>query len=261
MKTPILFVGCLFLFLRTAAAQDVAPIQTVTASSVHTESAAPSVDLAATPLDEEGLRVVAKGTVEKTLTKRLIMVLDVSGSMKAENKIGRLLQAAKLVMSNGSDDLEVAIFAFTSNYERWEGVPEPNSNPPLPAGWARLPSAIATTQAQHWITSRASGDTSPDGALRAAIMEPRDDISVLFVSDGDFDGPSAVRTLRKAQQDRVASGRHEVPLMVYGVGAGVDQHAHMSALGAEGGVGFWVDKNLPKLETPATPYPYFRHVR
>jgi hypothetical protein len=231
-----------------ARAQDgTAPVQTLTViRSVH-ETSTESVmggDVAASPFGDDSVQAVVKG--EGQLTQRIVLVLDVSGSMKNENRIGRVLQVLKHVMGQPADDLEVAVITFSSGFDRWPGVPEPNAKPPVPYGWARLPSADAMSSAQVWVATRANNGTNPEGALRAAITEAREKTSVVLVTDGEFPGPSCVATVRSAQKERVNAGRGEASILVYGVGTGVAKCEHLATIGREGGCGFWIDK--PKIE-------------
>ena len=237
----------LALFAATASAQDAAPIQTLTVvESVRSVGTVLPGDVAATPFNDDSVRPVVSGG--NRLTQKIILVLDVSGSMKNENRIGRVLQLVRHVMEQPSDDLEVAVITFSSMTERWHGVPEPEADPPVPYGWARLPSATALALAQSWVLTRASSGTDPCPALKQAITEARKDVSVVFVTDGEFDGASCVKAYRDAQKERVEAGRHEVPLLVYGVGSGVEKLEHMATIGREGGVGFWVDKVSAKSD-------------
>lgn len=257
-----LFVVLVFLVAMTSVArgQDVAPVETFSImksvrSAIESESVMAG-NVAASPFGDDSVRAVVKG--EGHLTQRIILVLDVSGSMRNENRIGRVLQVVRHVMEQPADDLEVAVITFSSWQERWPGIPEPEAKPPVPFGWARLPSATALASAQTWVATRRTAGTEPNDALRAAITEAREKTSVVFVTDGDFDGASCVEAFRKAQKDRQASGLGEAPVLVYGVGTGADKHEHLATIGKEGGVGFWVDKAPVKPEIKRTPAPNFR---
>lgn len=252
-----LLVPAMLLVLLTsgvARAQDVSPIQTITVIQSVRETVTESVmagDVAASPFGDDSVRPVVKG--EGHLTQRIVLVLDVSGSMKNENRIGRVLQVLKHVMGQPADDLEVAVITFSSGFDRWPGVPEPNAKPPVPYGWARLPSADAMSSAQVWVATRANNGTNPEGALRAAITEAREKTSVVFVTDGEFPGPSCVKTFRAAQKERADSGRGEAPVLVYGVGTDVEKQEHLATIGREGGGGFWVDKPKARQEPAKEP--------
>jgi Mg-chelatase subunit ChlD len=232
------------LVYRKAGAQDPAPVGTV-AVTTKTEVVEMVLPIgkgdSASPFDDDSIKAVVKG--ESRLTKRVILVIDVSGSMKSENRIGRAMQVVKHVMGQPVDDLEVAVITFSSNMERWVGVPEPETDPPVPYGWARLPSATALASAQTWVATRDSAGTEPNSALEAAIKEARDEVSVVFITDGDFAGESCVKAFREAQKARKDAGRCEAPVLVYGVGTGVAKRDHLATIGKEGGVGFYVDKD------------------
>ena len=227
-----------------AFAQDgAAPVATVTVMmKTVVESPGPvGAEEPVTPFEDDSIRAVVKCEGGR-LTKRVILVLDVSGSMRAENRIGRAIQVLKHVMRQPVDDLEVAVITFSSNMERWVGVPEPKADPPVPYGWARLPSATALRAAEMWVATRVSSGTEPNDALKAAIKEARDEVSIVFITDGDFAGDSCVEAFREAQKVRKAAGRAEAPVLVYGVGTGADKRDCLATIGKEGGIGFWVDK-------------------
>lgn len=232
MRPTALLALIAVLFCARASAQDIVPVDSFT----FTQTPDDSLDLS--PFDN--LRPVVRPSVR--LTQRVILVVDVSGSMKDEGRISRALQAVRHVMENPSDDFEVAIVTFSTKTERWPGVPEPTATPPVPVGWARLPSMIALTEGEAFVSSREAQGTLPVPALIQAITEPRDNVSVVFVTDGDFIGPDCVTALRKAQLIRGTQGRHPAPVLVYGVGSKADQMAHLATIGREGGGGFWVDR-------------------
>jgi hypothetical protein len=238
----LLALVVLLATISPSLAQDEAPVVTVTVTTTKTVTEIVDVvgNVAAPPFDDDSIKAVVK--LDGRLTRRVFLVLDVSGSMRTDNRISRVVQVLKHVMGQPVDDLEVAVIAFSSGFERWLGVPEPDAKPPVPVGWARLPSAIALESAQVWVSTRISAGTEPNSALKAAITEARDEVSVVFVTDGDFGGDSCVAAFREAQKTRKTAGRAEAPTLVYGVGDEAAQYEHLKTIGREGGIGFWVDK-------------------
>jgi len=240
----------------TASAQDIVPVGTLTVTTktetIETVTPVGKGD-SASPFEDDSIRPVVQVEGGR-LTKRVMLVIDVSGSMKSENRIGRAIQVVKHVMAQPTDDLEVAVVTFSSKWERWQGMPEPDAGPPVPYGWARLPSAKALDAAQHWVATRDSSGTEPNDALRTAIKEPRDEVSVVFITDGDFPGDECVEAFREGQKARKAAGRAEAPVLVYGVGSSAEKHTHLATIGDEGGCGFWVDKKTTALTDPRKRY-------
>jgi len=241
----------------TASAQDIVPVGTLTVTTktetIETVTPVGKGD-SASPFEDDSIRPVVQVEGGR-LTKRVMLVIDVSGSMKSENRIGRAMQVVKHVMGQPVDDLEVAVVTFSSKWERWEGVREPKADPPVPYGWARLPSATALSLAQAFVATRDSSGTAPNEALKAAIKEARDEVSIVFITDGDFDGPSCVEAFRDGQKARKDAGRGAAPVLVYGVGTGAPKCDHLATIGKEGGVGFWVDKE--RAASSATPFRRF----
>ena len=214
----------------------------------------PVIDLAAEPAQEpveppiNFLRAVVPAT--ERLTKRVFLVIDVSGSMRGD-PLGKALRATACLLSSPVDDFEVAIIAFNDQAHRWPGVPEPDDYRPVPPGWARLPSAEALESANAWLAGfSGSGSTRPCDALAEALREQRKDMSVLLVTDGLFDGgqDESVSVFEEGQTRRARGSVGRAVFVVYGVGQDTAGRAHLAHFGREGGGGFFVDSNQkPKV--------------
>lgn len=204
--------------------------------------APPHTGTAASEAEEEpGLKTVVEPT--KRLTSRIVLVVDVSGSMKGR-KIEQALAVVHEVMNQPLDDLEVAIVAFCEGMNRWPGWRGPKDDD-LPDGWGRLPSADTLREAQQWLNAQpANGGTNPMAALAAAVNEPRDKLSVVLISDGDFGtfNHLVAGLVQGAQKARGAIGLAPAVLMVYGVGSEVAEMTWMRSLGEEGGGGLFVER-------------------
>lgn len=154
---------------------------------------------------------------QSPLTERVIFLVDRSGSMDGDH-FTRALKAFSEMINRPTDDLEIAIIAFNDTTYRWPGKPEDG----VPFGWARLPSSIAAKEAENWLTVLgAGGDTILGGALREALAERRDKLSIVVVSDGLFgrerteDLTSIIET---GQAEREQNNLGKAIIGVYGLG-------------------------------------------
>lgn len=155
------------------------------------------------------------------ITQRVLFVVDRSGSMHGDH-FSRALAAVRELAEHPTDDLEVAVIAFNDTATRWPGKPEQGQRK-VPQGWAALPSETAVGEAEAWLAALgAGGDTLVLPALRAALAEARDGLSVVLVSDGLF-GRERTDEIMKAIADlqaaREKAGHGRAVIGVYGLGA------------------------------------------
>lgn len=178
------------------------------------------------------------------LTKRIVLVVDTSGSMQIGDRIARAVDVVLRVLTQPTDDLQVSIVAFSNTPSRWKGVAEKG----VPEGWARFPSVPAKRAALAWLRSfPADGLTCPGPALAAALSEPRRHVSVVLVSDGRFDEAPVLKLLKAGQEWRRKRKLGRAPVMAYGVGEDARDQEAMRKLGKAGGGGFLVEpKPAPK---------------
>lgn len=160
---------------------------------------------------------VAPGT---PITRRVLFVVDRSGSMHGDH-FSRALAAVRDMIEHPTDDLEVALIAFNDAAIRWPGKPEEGRRN-VPAGWAALPSDTAVGEAEAWLEALgAGGDTLVIPALRAAMGERRQELSVVLVSDGLFGRERTddiLGVITNAQAEREAAGLGRAVVAVYGLG-------------------------------------------
>jgi len=156
---------------------------------------------------------------ETKLTKRVMFVVDVSGSMRGD-KFSAALAAVEKISDQPSDELEIAVLAFNASPSRWEGIPEQGK---VPIGWAALPSAVAPKVAQAFLCRLgADGDTLVIPALKQALNEQRSDLSIILVTDGIFQQESEDQILAAFEEGQKAREEQKLGravLYTYGVGA------------------------------------------
>ena len=167
-----------------------------------------------------GLVVVVQP--QERLTKRILFVVDVSGSMRGD-KFTKACEAVLRITEQPVDEVQIGVLAFNEVPSRWRGIPEEHPTRPVPVHWAALPSAHAVESASAFLAETgAGGDTLVIPALQAALGEPRDQLSIVLVSDGIFqreDASDILGAVRKGQAARVERGVGQAIVMAYGVGS------------------------------------------
>lgn len=197
------------------------------------------------------------------MTTRIAFVVDVSGSMKDVAKIGVGLGFSRSLLGREGDELEIAIYSFSDAKARWEGFPfDPSDGgKPPPPGWTYFPSVPALRAATEWLASQgAKGGTNPTGAVAAALEESVEKLTVVVITDGEFEPESFLAAIERGQAARERAGLGRAVLITVGVGQGSSAQAHLRKAGEAGGGFFYVREveepgpELPKEEeTPATP--------
>lgn len=194
------------------------------------------------------------------LSKRIVMVVDTSGSM--EDEIAPVIHSIIKIAGQPVDEMEIALVAFRGDHDwkhrctswdkkychavacswrRWKGVPEKG----IPRGWARLPSVTAVGVAAGWIRRiGADGSTDPTQAMYRVLMEPRGQLSVVLISDGLWCHPPVVEAIEIAQAERVRRGHGRAVIATYGIGKKAPMQFSLYEVGRSGHGGFWVQVPL-----------------
>lgn len=182
--------------------------------------------------DEDEGSQIPKGPVyvvksEHKLTNRVLFIVDVSGSMNGD-KFARAFEWLTHKIMTETDEMQFGIIAFDGNTYRWKGVPEPDAPDPVPPNWALLPSAIAAEQAAEWLQKNFhNGSTRILPALKEAFAEKREKLSIVIVSDGEFDeelvsedydrGPGLAVLIRRLRKQRQDAGFEAPMIFCYGI--------------------------------------------
>lgn len=200
------------------------------------------------------------------LNKNILFIFDCSGSMDTDD-IQDALTFFIGLSSQPIDQMQFAVLAFdSSNHNgndglyRWPGIPELDGPDPVPEGWAALPSAEAIQKATSWINntrSIAGGGTDVVPAIQRAYQEPRDDLSIILVTDGGFNrtppenfksiNEYTIASLKGAIKTRQDNKElTDIAMMVYGVGA--YRRDNLAELAKLGGAGYYRRKPKPVEE-------------
>jgi len=140
------------------------------------------------------------------MTKRIALVLDVSGSMSGE-PLEQAQREVLTIMSLFPDDGEVRVYAFSGGVAEFEAE----------KGWHKLPDGLLLDRAAKWLAGFVGvGTTDIGGGVAAALANPEDDLSVVLVTDGEPTIPYAAHAMaiEKAQAARKAG---QAPVHVIGV--------------------------------------------
>lgn len=182
------------------------------------------------------------------LRKRLIFVVDVSGSMANGDRFAQAIGSVLLILGYKSDEQEIAAITFCGKTTRWPGKPEclPHKNGTpcvercVPTGWAQMWPKTVKALVKWLQTRERSGVTEPAPALTSAILEPRSQLSVIFISDGEFNEATVLKAVKKAQKKRRKNGYRPAHIMVWGAGGAAKDQPALKKLAKLGLGGFWV---------------------
>ena len=195
-------------------------------------------------------------------TNRMVIIVDKSDSMD-NGRLVRAISAVLLILQpHGIDEQQLKLITFNDNYNVWPGFtdPEVRKNPVewkrriahAPADWTLLPDERARGLLTGWLFSQDStGGTTPHEAVQYAVRQPRDHITIVLISDGEFNQSRSVQALKAGQKWREQQGLTPAILGTYGVGNARARES-MIELGTLGGGGFWHEpkpKPMPQIIT------------
>lgn len=150
----------------------------------------------------------------RPLRKRVVIVADVSGSMRGY-RFAAMLDAVRDIAAQPTDEMDLAVWAFNDSAQRYPAE-----------GYLELPSATAVDEVQAWLGELGSGgDTFVIPALERASAEPEADL--VLVTDGVFQREETSHVLRAVPQGRLG---------VLGIGSEVDV---LTRCARRGGLGYW----------------------
>lgn len=158
---------------------------------------------------------------QERLTKRILFIVDVSGSMRGD-KFATACAATLGAFQQPVDELEIAVLAFNDEPKRWPGIPEEGDGRSIPAGWAALPSEEAVRKAEKFLSDLgAEGDTLVIPAIGKALEEERKELSLVLVTDGIFQRETqeeVMAAFEAGQKRREERELGRAVLLAYGVG-------------------------------------------
>ena len=146
-------------------------------------------------------------------TNRILIVVDVSGSMK-KKRFDRAYSQVMSLVRGPVDDAQIGILAFDGGTYRWSGLLELHCPPCLgrsckmdssckhppctrktkrcvPDNYASIPNKLDHVLDALFSTVRQGGSTNVLDAMYKAMHEPRKDLTIVLISDGDFHGSTS----------------------------------------------------------------------
>lgn len=185
-------------------------------------------------------RVVRRPREDWRMSEYILFVIDISGSMDSANRFEKALQIAHDLMEVSTDLYYIGVIVFNDNHERWEGIPDEENR--VPPGWAAMPNGDNSKAAREWVRSRGtSRSTNPATAFHAALAEPQPELTVVLITDGEFNhGINARDLFAEGQANRVRNEQPEAGFIIFGVGEKSAQEQKLLDLAEHATGGFYV---------------------
>ncbi len=170
----------------------------------------------------------------KPITKRLVLLVDTSGSMAWDSSSGSTpiklaLSAASQIARQPVDDGHLLLLTYQDTTQAY------------PGGWIALPDEDGVSKAEAWLGSMpADGDTHLGQALAVALARPESGLTIVVVSDGKLHREtteSLLRVFAEGQSNR----KDRAVVGVWGVGH-VKPTPELMALAKAGGGGYVVSQ-------------------
>lgn len=177
---------------------------------------------------------------------RVMLVVDVSGSMKQFGKLAAAVQwALDNVINIPHDDIEIGVVTFTSTWSRYSYTDDNGER----REWFRLPSATGLNCLHEALASlSASGSTDPTGAINHALRSGAQ--TLVFITDGELLHPQVVSLLKTINAAKEWAKKEDKILPVVTVmGIHPDQYdrANLETIASVTGNNLWI-KELPEPE-------------
>lgn len=150
------------------------------------------------------------------ITKNLLFLVDCSGSMSGE-KFARAIGATLEIAGQETDELNVAAIGFDQSRTRWR---PPTGHDVLGPNWAKLPDPEVIVSLNAFLSGLCrNGDTAAVPALELAFAEPVEHLTIVFVTDGDFNEEQeyVIAKTREFRDRRDQAGHGPAVLVGYGI--------------------------------------------
>ena len=185
---------------------------------------------------------------EARFTKNVLFLVDTSTSMNGNNRISRAISAFSFIAESSTDEMQFGVCAFGKRIRRWGGIPEEKFE--VPPGWAaRTPQAVE--RADEWLSRLPlQPRTEVIPGIEHCLSEDRDELTVVLITDGDFDFESRENVL-KAIQSKQEEREHPAVLCTVGVGRPNVTSLREIAESSTGGLFLSPDPEDPKSEEDA----------
>ena len=248
----------------TAVAQDIQGIVPAgPRSSSPTEVEEPLPQPPPPPVPDEIVTIIPP---TEMMTTNIAFIVDTSGSMNSDGRVGMAITFANSIIGREGDQLMISLFSFKSIHTRWPGMTaneiisakllgtwDKIDGPPPPKGWTYFPGVPQLASAQNWLSARgANGGTNPASALNESLAEDIKHLTIVLISDGeDFDVPEFIKAIIDGQKVRVDKGLGKAVIFIIGIGPKAHTMDHLRVVGeTEGGGLFVVRRPQPPVALP-----------
>lgn len=192
--------------------------------------------------DDKENKIIEIVKAKSPLNKNIFMIIDVSASMSSSGKIGKAINFATKIWEQPVDEFNIALIAFNGSTERWPGYTAESDKNPAKKGWAKLPDANATKAAQNWLNKfPGDGGTFPSNSFDIAFKEDVSDMSILFISDGEFASKALMKVIEDGKNYRKEKSLGDISIFVYGIGRSED-YPLMSLMAEESGGAYYSER-------------------
>lgn len=235
MKVTYWFLLCFLALLAPLQAQDVQ--SNVVPPPVERDSASSESEAERPPRGHLDAREIVPSATPVPVKRFMLFVVDVSGSMQS-GALAKAIDAVVAMTDVDNDDYYIGLIAFDIQPTRWRWQEKKRWY-----AWAIMPSVPNLRRAYAWLRGHIglNNGTAADPALRLALADPREELTIILITDGIFrheDNP--LQVLRDGQQSRQERGLSPATLMVIGIGEASQNRQHLQDLGREGEGGFYV---------------------
>jgi len=175
------------------------------------------------------------------MSDKILFVVDSSGSMAMHLKLA--MQSVLLITRTPMDGFQVGLINFAGGPVRWKGKPKcmhkkrlKHSAKCVLPGWAEMPTEHKAFE-KYLQGSIISGMTRADLAVRLAMKERVQDVTIVLVTDGEFDHGHLIKEIEKGRAYRKKHKLGTVYIMIWGVGS---QAKDLKDVAKVGGGGLWI---------------------
>ncbi len=235
MKSVYWFLFCFITLLAPLQAQDVQG--NVVTPPVEQESAGSEYEAERAPHGHLEAREIVPSATPVPVKRFMLFVVDVSGSMQG-GALAKAIDAVVAMTNVDNDDYYIGLIVFDMQPKRWRWQEKKRWY-----AWATMPSVRNLRRAHAWLRGHIglNNGTAVDPALGLALADPREELTIILITDGIFrneDNP--IQVLRDGQRSRQERNLPPATLMVIGIGEASQNRQHLRDLGREGEGGFYV---------------------
>lgn len=186
---------------------------------------------------------------EERPSPRIMLVIDVSGSMKDSRKIERAVDwALNNVVLSATDDIEIGVITFNGSPMRHLDESVDKDGNKVTKEWFKLPAAPVLERIRERLKALgASGMTVPDEAVKQALLSGAQ--SVILISDGDFNmGSNLIKTVKDTREQLTKLRRQHPMFFMVAVWPFEEDAVDLQRIADILKVQLWIDERPGEVE-------------